>query len=96
MSPEEAARLLREELSDSFAEIGAEAAGLRLHSIQPPAALHAESVFLIAVHSPDRGTVELELPANLAVGYLADEEAAVDEWKRWVAELRRRLQTPGR
>ncbi len=36
---------------------------------------------------PDSGDRIVELPVPLAMGYLADEEAAVDEFKVWAARL---------
>lgn len=33
------------------------------------------------------GARHFQLPANLAIGYLADEEAAVDEWRHWVHDV---------
>ncbi len=86
MGPEEAARLLGEELEEYLAELaGASAApGLKIH---PPPELSADRSFRICV-SPARGAdLEIELPVNLALGYLADEEAAVDEWRLWLHAL---------
>jgi hypothetical protein len=69
MNPDEAARLLREELEDALADLSDRPAKARVLA------------------------VETDLPTGLAMAYLADEEAAVDEWKSWVAGLRACLGT---
>lgn len=49
--------------------------------------------FLVTVKAGGRELRD-ELPVGLASAYLADEEAAVDEFKRWVAEWIARLRRP--
>jgi len=91
MNPDLAARLLHEELDDALAELSHGEATAYSLAVRPPADLAADTAFRIRV---SRGPLVLEtaMSTGLAVAYLADEEAAVDEWKRWVASLRQRLQ----
>jgi hypothetical protein len=90
VNPDLAARLLHEELDDAFADPSDGQATEYSLAVRPPADLAADTAFRIRV---SRGPLVLEtdLPTGLAVAYLADEEAAVDEWKRWLADLRQRL-----
>lgn len=94
MSPDEAARLLREELEDALAEGTAGPATACTLAVQPPPDLAPDTCFQVRASLGPR-TVESDLPTGLAMAYLADEEAAVDEWKRWVADLRQRLSPIG-
>ncbi len=90
MTPQELADRLREELQDAFAQPpGASAA--RIDSVLPPQELAPGTSMHITATNASGEAVEIELPTTLAIGYLADEEAAVDEWKIWLAELVRRL-----
>jgi hypothetical protein len=84
VSPEEAAIALREEIEAALAE--APAPRGRLRSVEPPADLGADTCFRITLEARGAGLV-VELPTGLAMAYLADEEAAVDEFKKWLADL---------
>jgi hypothetical protein len=90
MGPEEAASLLREELEECFADLTGWPATAAV-VLRPPQQLRADESFQVSVRLAGAGSVESELPVNLALGYLADEEAAVDEWRLWVHELVERL-----
>ena len=93
MTPQEAARLLQAELQEALAELSDTVGDARLHQVRPPPDLGPDTAFRVSAASSSRH-VELELPSALAIAYLADEEAAVDEWKHWVAALAQRLRTP--
>ncbi|NIN72373.1 MAG: hypothetical protein GTO46_10750 [Gemmatimonadetes bacterium] len=90
MNPDEAARLLREELEETLADPGDGPATPIGLTIVPPADLAPDTAFRIRA-SRGPHMVETDLPTGLAIAYLADEEAAVDEWKSWVAGLRSSL-----
>jgi hypothetical protein len=91
MHPQEAARLLRGELEDALARPGDRPARAVALTILPPADLAPDTSFRVRA-CLDPHTVEVDLPTGLAMGYLADEEAAVDEWKHWVSGLIKCLQ----
>jgi hypothetical protein len=95
MNPDEAARLLREELEEALADWRHGPANATVLALRPPPDLAPDTCFRIRV-SLGPHTVEADLPTGLAIAYLADEEAAVDEWKRWVARLWQRLLAPRR
>jgi hypothetical protein len=90
MNPDVAARLLREELEDALADPGEGPAKAIALTVLPPIDLAPDTSFRIRA-SLGPHTVETNLPTGLAIAYLADEEAAVDEWKSWVGGLRQRL-----
>jgi hypothetical protein len=90
MNPDLAARLLREELEDALVDPGDGSAEAVALSVLPPVDLAPDSCFQIRASLGPR-TVVSDLPSGLAIAYLADEEAAVDEWKSWVAGLRQSL-----
>ncbi len=46
---------------------------------------------MVSLERPGRGTLTRLLPTTLAMGYLADAESAVDEWKHWVRDLHEEL-----
>ena len=79
------ARALREEIEAALADSGLE---VRVGSIEAPADLAPDTCFRVQFEM-GRGTVERELPTGLAIAYLADEEAAVDEFKGWLRSLPR-------
>jgi hypothetical protein len=85
MSPDEAADGLREELEEILAEIDGMPGSL-IRSVEPPRDLGADTYFRVTIDTR-RGLVCCPLPTGLAMAYLADEEAAVDEFKRWVRAL---------
>jgi hypothetical protein len=91
MTPHEAAALLHDELEAALADLAGPGARPRVQRLEPPPQLDAESRFRVWLEGGSAGSLEFELPATLAIGYLADEEAAVDEWRRWVAEVWQRL-----
>ncbi|MGD2216512.1 MAG: hypothetical protein PVJ64_07135 [Gemmatimonadales bacterium] len=93
MNPEVAARLLSEELYEALAPSDASAKAYAL-TVRPPADLAPDTSFRIHA-SLGSHALETDLPTGLAIAYLADEEAAVDEWKQWVAGLRQRLLSIG-
>ena len=86
MTPEEAARALHEELDAAFADPTLVGASPRILSILAPEDLAADRTFAVTLQLGDADPVTLHLPAGLAIAYLADEEAAVDEWRRWVSD----------
>lgn len=55
-------------------------------AVRPPSDLGADRVFRVTLAVSDSHERTVDLPVPLAMGYLADEEAAVDEWKRWVLD----------
>lgn len=89
MNPIEAALELHGELEAALADEGAGVA--RVLAVRPPPDLGADRVFHITLALPGSRDHTVDLPVALAMGYLADEEAAVDEWKTWVVELVGRL-----
>jgi hypothetical protein len=56
---------------------------VRACAVEAPSDLGADLCFRIRLEMGE-GLMECELPAGLAMAYLADEEAAVDEFKRWL------------
>jgi hypothetical protein len=90
MNPDYAARLLREELEDALLDPGHPPPKAFALTVHPPADLAPDTSFRIRA-SLGPHTAEADLPSGLAIAYLADEEAAVDEWKNWVAGFRRCL-----
>jgi hypothetical protein len=91
MTPQEAAQLLHEELDETLADLAGSNEGASVLAVHPPAQISPTSSFRVAVRAGAARTIEIMLPSNLAIGYLADEEAAVDEWRHWVSELWERL-----
>ncbi len=90
MTPKEAAQLLRDELEAALTDLAGESSTHRVAHVLPPEDLSADTCFRITLLS-EAGSAELELSTRLAMGYLADEEAAVDEWRHWVHEVWDRL-----
>ncbi len=90
MTPEELAQSLHDELAETLAEI-AGPTPVEVLAIGAPPDLGPDRYFLISVRLGTGSAFDVALPVPLAAGYLADEESAVDEWKRWVAELAARL-----
>ena len=84
MTPEEVADELRGELEASLADSLGEARHLRVRQIRPPSDLGVDRAFVVLLEGDDGRQREFSLPAGLATAYLADEEAAVDEWRAWV------------
>lgn len=91
MELKEAARALQAEIDAALEDFDALGPETRVLSVSPPADAGPDTRFMVTVRiAGDRRRAEL--PTGLALAYLADEEAAVDEWKRWVDRLR---QSPG-
>jgi len=76
------AEALAEELSDL---LGNPWNG-RVHIGAPPQGPVAGASFAVSIQSGG-SDLRVELPCGLAIGYLADEESAVDAWKGWTEEL---------
>ncbi len=85
MTPGEAADELREEIEAALVGIG-RASAVRVQSVEPPEDLGADTCFQVTIVS-ERGSGAFDLPTGLAMAYLADEEAAVDEFKLWLQSL---------
>ena len=94
MDREELSRLLWEELVEALADLSDDAAAARVESVTPPPRLEAGASFRVRLAPASGPGFETDLPANLAIGYLADEEAAVDEFRHWLHELWQRLNRP--
>ncbi len=54
--------------------------------MKPPADLSPDTHFTVTVERAGERR-RAELPTGLAMAYLADEEAAVDEWKTWLVGI---------
>jgi hypothetical protein len=92
MGPRELAEALKEELADALADTEGGAAPPAVEAVEPPQEIRADAVFHVIVRAAGGAALRVDLPANLAVSYLADEEAAVDEWRRWVRDLLQRIE----
>jgi hypothetical protein len=90
MEPVEAALELQGELESALEDESAGAV-IRVLAVRPPPDLGADRVFRVILALPGSRDWTVDLPVPLAMGYLADEEAAVNEWKGWVLELVARL-----
>lgn len=90
MTPQEVASDIHEELADALADLELPRR-LSVIEVVPPDRLDAETYLHITLANADGTTARLELPGSLAVGYLAGEEAAVDEWRLWVRAVAARL-----
>jgi hypothetical protein len=89
MTPQDIAFQILEELEDALIDFdGAE--GLHVRGVSPPDDLAADTFFVVTVSGKEREPTEIELPTPLAIAYLADEEAAVDEWRLWVRAVAQR------
>jgi hypothetical protein len=91
MELDAAARALHEEIETALAETSAAGPVIGVLSVSQPAEPGPDTHFTVTLAiAGDRHTVQL--PTGLALAYLADEEAAVDEWKSWIHRLRARLE----
>lgn len=94
MTPQELALEIKEELAEALADT-ALSERWSVIDVVPPTLLDADShlsVILATTDGAADGTIaEMALPSSLAIGYLADEEAAVDEWRLWIEEIAKRL-----
>ncbi|MGD8698323.1 MAG: hypothetical protein PVJ43_03470 [Gemmatimonadales bacterium] len=77
---------MRGELADAFADLELPKP-LEVLDIVPPHLIDAESVLSVVIAQKGGPIVHLALPSSLAFGYLADEEAAVDEWRLWIHDI---------
>lgn len=92
MTPEEAAHELEEELEAALADLAPAGPRVEVRVVHRPIDLGPEASFRLTVRpATGRPAIVIEVPVTLVIGYLADEEAAVDEWRRWVRDLRQRL-----
>lgn len=91
MQPPELAVALKEELEAALAGADGGTAPFPVVSVEAPEEIRADTCFRITIRPAEGPAVPVELPTNLAVAYLADEEAAVDEWRLWLHELIERL-----
>lgn len=91
MNPERAAVEIRGELEAALEDWGGTAEPARVRSVEAPPDLGSDRYFRVTLSASAAHDQVVKLPAALAMGYLADEEAAVDEFKLWVAELWERL-----
>ncbi|UCC71213.1 MAG: hypothetical protein JSV86_12560 [Gemmatimonadota bacterium] len=94
MHPDEAASQLREELEDALADLAEGRVEGPVRAVLPPPDLGPDTSFSVELSTGSQLT-RVSLPTGLAMAYLADEEAAVDEWKCWVAALRERVMMGG-
>jgi hypothetical protein len=94
MDRERLARGLREELDEALADLSDRVGAVRVESVTPPPDLEAGTSFRVRLSPAVGPQVDVDLPSNLAIGYLADEEAAVDEFRLWLNELFVRLTPP--
>jgi len=90
MTPHELAKLIKDELAEALSDLEP-TQPLQVLDVVPPALLDAETSLSITIADTAGKLVELALPSSLAIGYLADEEAAVDEWRIWVQVIVSRL-----
>ena len=89
MTPQDVALEILEELEEALSDLdGSE--GLHVRDVQPPDDLAPDTFFVVTVSGADGKPTAIELPTSLAIGYLADEEAAVDEWRLWVRAVAQR------
>lgn len=91
MTPDEAARSLQAELGEALASSAETSAAARIEAVTPPPDLGPDREFLIDAVRSDGERLRFRLPASLVAAYLADEEAAVDEWRRRVERFTRRI-----
>lgn len=91
MTPQKLARTLQEELDEALADLHGGASCAWIRAVDPPTRLEAGTSFRISACTSAAQPIEVELPTNLALSYLADEEAAVDEWRHWLRALWGRL-----
>lgn len=87
----ETARAIFDELSEAFRDLD-EAGTVKVLDVSAPTELTPTTSFHVTLQAGSAAAVALALPATLAIGYLADEEAAVDEWRHWVHQAWQALQ----
>jgi hypothetical protein len=87
VNPSEAARALREEIIWTLTDLSGGAPAVTVLAVLPPDNLGADTSFRVRLRAADGRRVEADLPSGLVMGYLADEEAAVDEWKTVVGGI---------
>ena len=85
---------LAEALAEELSGLLGEQWGGEVTVVAPSGGMVAGSAFQVAISRPPDRPLALELPCGLAIGYLGDEENAVDAWKSWTEELAKRLRGP--
>ncbi len=91
MPLQEYARLIHEELEEALGDADPQV-DIRVELVEAAEDGAPNTCFLIRLCFPSRGTrATIQLPSTLALGFLADEEAAVDEWRHWVHNLLERF-----
>lgn len=75
---------LREELEESLNDLADRPGEVTIEATASARDLEAGGSIAVSASWRTGRRREFQLPANLAIGYLADEEAAVDEWRHWV------------
>lgn len=87
--------VLREELQASLNDLAERPGEIRVEATASVQGIEAGGTIVVSATSRAGGSRRFQLPANLAIGYLADEEAAVDEWRHWVHQVWKDLTGPG-
>ena len=85
MTPQALAGMLMEELELAI-EDDPRLEGWRCAQVLPPEDLAPDQAFVLELHRGEQRQIE-RLSAGQVAAYFADEEAAVDTWKRWLDEL---------
>lgn len=78
---------IREELTASLGDLADGPHDVRVVAVVADGDLDAGTYITVSASSRSARRHDFRLPATLAIGYLADEEAAVDEWRRWVHDV---------
>lgn len=86
MTPQELALNVKDELVEAIADLEL-SRPLSVVDVVPPPRLDADTYLSVILATADGTAEQIALPSSLAVGYLADEEAAVDEWRLWIHEI---------
>lgn len=86
MTPHELAQNVKDELAEAIADLELPRP-LSVVDVVPPTRLDADTYLSVILATADGTAAEIALSSSLAVGYLADEEAAVDEWRLWIHDL---------
>ena len=75
---------VREELVAGLNDLAEGPNDVTVEAVATDQSLEAGTFITVSASSAAAGRRDFKLPATLAIGYLADEEAAVDEWRHWV------------
>jgi hypothetical protein len=90
MTPQELALDIEEELAEALADLEL-SRHVSVVAIVPPDRVDADSSLYVTLADENGKTAKIALSSSLAVAYLADEEAAVDEWRLWVQDIAARF-----